>query len=112
MSPSRRGLLAASLAMAGTGSGLALAKPAVPVTSKRTPAACATHIVLARIPRDIAIFRAGARVRPPKRLKGAKSAPPPKPFLEAGDEVFVSRPGFRLSYAGNRFGVAHAEFRL
>ncbi len=112
MSPTRRALLAASVVMAGSGSAAALQRPAVPLSSKRTPAACATHIALARIPRDIAIFRAGTRLRPPKRLKGAKSAPRPKPFLELGDEVFVSRPGFRLSYAGNRFGAAHAEFRL
>jgi hypothetical protein len=112
MSPTRRALLAASVAIAGSGSAVALPRPAVPVSSKRTPASCATHIALPRIPRDIAIFRAGTRLRPPKHLKGAKSAPRPKPFLEAGDEVFVSRPGFRLSYAGNRFGVAHAEFRL
>jgi hypothetical protein len=141
MSASQRVLLAASVAIAGSASAVSLARPPARVTPRRTPGACATHISLARIPRDVAIFRDGHRLRPASSRKGAVTArrptgpsrpsgrsgatgptgpigptkrahPPAKPFLEVGDEVFVSRPGFRLSYAGNRFKIGHAEFRL
>jgi len=133
MTASHRVLLAALLAGAGSGSGVVLARGAGGVASKRIPPACATHIPLARIPRDVAIFRDGRRLRPgsPRRgtapgRTGATGRPgptgttgptgpvkrPAKPFLQVGDKVFVSRPGFRLSYAGNRFHILHAAFRL
>ena len=136
MTPSHRVLLAASVAIAGSASAVSLASAAAPAaSSRRTPRACATHIPLARIPRDVAIFRGGHRLRnpsrrkvpsPPRRPSGTTgptgptvptgpvrpSPKPAKPFLQVGDEVFVSRPGFKISYAGNRFRISHAQFRL
>jgi hypothetical protein len=67
------------------------------------PAACATHIPLARISRHVTIIRAGHRL--PRATRPL--------FLAVGDEIRVSPPtAFTFAYSGNRFRVPHGQLRL
>jgi hypothetical protein len=74
-------------------------------------AACAAHVPLRRIPAHVVVIRDGRRLVAPHRRKGASRAP--RLYLKAGDELRVGRRTIlRLSYAGNRFGIADGSFTL
>ena len=71
-------------------------------------AACAVHVPLRRIPAHVVVVRDGRRLARPHRRNGA-----PRLYLQAGDELRVGRRAIlRLSYAGNRFGIADGSFTL
>jgi hypothetical protein len=74
-------------------------------------AACADHVALRRIPAHVVVIRDGRRLVAPHRHKGASRAP--RLYLEAGDKLHIGRRTIlRLTYAGNRFGIAHGSFTL
>jgi hypothetical protein len=62
-------------------------------------AACAIHIPLARIPAHVIVIPHGHRAA--------------RPFLQAGDEIRVSRPGhITFAVAGNRYRITHGIVSL
>jgi hypothetical protein len=71
-------------------------------------AACNVHIPLSTIPAHVVVIRDGQRLTVP-----SASSPPGSLFLQAGDQVHVSRPGIlAFSYGGNTFRVRYGRFDL
>jgi hypothetical protein len=99
-------------------------------------AACATHIPLKAIPAHVTVMRDGQRLHNPPRPPnggtqttsttptGTTSAPttpttptgttpPTSLYLQAGDEIRVSKPGvLTFSYDGNRYRLRHGTLTL
>ncbi len=80
-------------------------------------AACAVHVPLHRVPAHVVVIRGGRRLHNPpaghRPPSGAGGSRPPGLFLQAGDQIRVSRPaGFTLSIAGNRYHVRRGILRL
>jgi hypothetical protein len=90
-------------------------------------AACADHIPLRKVPAHVIVIRDGHRLHKPPRARpnppraptppssttGPAKTVPVRLFLQAGDEIRVSRPGeITFAIAGNRYRVRHGVLRL